>query len=141
MDGCLAVKRRLLLILPLICGPALAQPADDTAARCAEAAERYRAIFGRDAAAEPVKTVLMFKYRFCPATVTVKAGEALRYVNVDRRTSHSVWLKEAGQAESERVFAEGTVDIDTRLPAGAHPVLCGPHWHSDGMTGTIIVEK
>ena len=74
-------------------------------------------------------------------TITIKAGEKLRYINVDKRTSHSVWLKDAGQAESERVFGEGVIDVDTRLPNGEHQVLCGPHWQSDKMIGTIIVEK
>lgn len=134
--------RRALLILAVICAPGLvrAQTGDD-AARCTEAAERYRELYGREFTAEPVRTVLMYKYRFCPATVTIKAGEKLRYINVDKRTSHSVWLKDAGQPESERVFGEGVVDIDTRLPNGEHQVLCGPHWQSDGMIGKIIVEK
>ena len=117
---------------------ARAQEAD---ALCAEAAGRYRDIFSREAASEPVATVLMYKYRCCPAEVRIRAGDRLRYVNVDRRTSHSVWLKDAGQAESERVFSEGIIDIDTRLPVGEHAVLCGPHWQSDHMVGKIIVEK
>ena len=108
---------------------------------CKEAAARYRELYGREAAAEPVKTVLMFKYRFCPENVTIKSGEKLRYINVDKRTSHSVWLKDAGQAESERVFSEGVVEVDTRLPNGEYQVLCGPHWQGDGMIGKIIVEK
>ena len=134
--------RRAPVILAILCaaGLARAQTGDD-AARCAEAAERYRELYGRAFTAEPVRTVLMYKYRFCPANVTIKAGEKLRYVNVDKRTSHSVWLKDAGQPESERVFGEGVIDIDTRLPNGEHQVLCGPHWQSDGMIGKIIVEK
>jgi len=137
--------RRALLIVgtlaALAAGPAAGQPADDTAARCDEAAARYRELFGRDHTSEPVKTVLMYKYRFCPEAVTIKAGEKLRYINVDKRTSHSVWLKDAGQPESERVFGEGVIDVDTRLPNGEHQVLCGPHWQTDRMIGRIIVEK
>jgi len=134
--------RRLLAIFMIAsAGAALAQPTDDTAERCAEAAARYRELYGRDHTAEPVRTVLMYKYRFCPEKVTVKPGEKLRYINVDKRTSHSVWLKDAGQPESERVFYEGVVEVDTRLPNGEHQVLCGPHWETDRMTGTITVEK
>ncbi len=113
----------------------------DDAQICAEAAQRYQEMFSRAAATEPVKTVLMYKYRFCPAEVRVKRGEKLRYVNVDKRTSHSVWLKDGGQAESERVFSGGVVDVDTNLPEGAQEVLCGPHWQSDAMRGKVIVEK
>ena len=131
----------VIAVLMVAGGAAFAQPAEDSAARCAEAGERYKDIYGRDFPAEPVKTVLMYKYRFCPEAVTIKPGEKLRYVNVDKRTSHSVWLKDAGQAESERVFGEGVIDVDTRLPGGEHQVLCGPHWQSDKMVGKIIVEK
>jgi len=106
---------------------------------CKEAAARYRDMFGREAAAEPVRTVLMYKYRFCPELVRIKPGEKLRYVNVDKRTSHSIWLKDAGQKESERVFSEGVIDVDTNLPQGEHDILCGPHWQSDGMRGKVIV--
>lgn len=126
------------LTLAMTAPAALAQEMTEL---CKEAATRYRDLYGREAAAEPVKTVLMYKYRFCPENVTVKTGEKLRYINVDKRTSHSVWLRDAGQAESERVFSEGVVDVDTRLPNGEHQVLCGPHWQSDGMIGKIIVEK
>ena len=128
-----------LLGLAPLAGPLAAQPAKGDV--CPEAEARYAEIFGRAAADEPVRTVLMFKYRFCPADVKVRAGEKLRFVNVDKRTSHSVWLKDAGQPESERVFSEGVIDVDTRLPNGEHQVLCGPHWQSDGMIGKIIVEK
>ena len=121
--------------------PALALAQGVGADVCPEAEARYRELYGRSHTAEPVRTVLMYKYRFCPANVTVKAGERLRYINVDKRTSHSVWLKDAGQSESERVFGEGVIEVDTRLPNGEHQVLCGPHWQSDGMIGTIIVEK
>lgn len=135
------MRGSLAAALMLAGGAAFAQPADDTAQRCAEAAERYREIHGRDAAAEPVRTVLMYKYRFCPDRLSVRRGEKLRFVNVDKRTSHSVWLKDAGQGESERVFGEGAIDVDTNLPTGEHKVLCGPHWQSDGMVGTLIVEE
>ena len=134
------IRRRALfgLVLAMTAPAALAEEMTEL---CKEAAARYRDLYGREAATEPVKTVLMYKYRFCPENVTVKSGEKLRYINVDKRTSHSVWLRDAGQAESERVFSEGVVDVDTRLPNGEHQVLCGPHWQSDGMIGKIIVEK
>ncbi|HRK25540.1 MAG TPA: copper-binding protein [Beijerinckiaceae bacterium] len=135
------MRRLFVPVLISLAAPVLAQPADDTAERCAEAAARYKDLYGRDHTAEPVRTVLMFKYRFCPEKVTVRAGEKLRYINVDKRTSHSVWLKQAGQPESERVFYEGVIEVDTRLPNGDHQVLCGPHWETDRMIGTISVEK
>lgn len=128
-----------LIALALCAGPALGQ--DKGAEICAEAAARYREMFGRDAASEPVKTILMYKYHFCPDLVTAKKGTRLRYVNVDKRTSHSVWLRDDGKPESERVFSGGVIEVDVDLPEGEHEVLCGPHWQSDGMKSKIVVDK
>ena len=131
------MRRVLAVLLPLIF---LATPARaDDAEICAEAAARYKEMFGRDAAAEPVVTVMMFKYRFCPAEITVKKGAKVRYVNIDRRTSHSVWLRDAGLAESDRVFSGEVVEVDATIAAGAHEVLCGPHWEREGMRGRLII--
>ena len=132
---------RALVIL--LCGLALGAPvhAAEDAERCAEASAAYKALTGKDAAADP-GLVLMFKYRFCPESVKVKRGATVRYVNVDKRTSHSVWLKDDGREESERVFQEGVVEVSTiGLADGAHQVLCGPHWERDGMKATIIVGE
>ena len=133
------VRTVLLGLACLLPASAMAQAVGEDV--CPEAEARFRDLYGRNRADEPVKTVLMYKYRFCPADITVKAGEKLRYINVDKRTSHSVWLRDAGQAESERVFGEGVIEVDTRLPNGEHQVLCGPHWQTDKMIGKIIVEK
>lgn len=119
--------------------PAAAQPATDTAAICAEAAQRYRAASGRDAAAEARPVVLMFNYHFCPETVSVKRGATVRFINVDRRTSHSVWLKNAGRPESDRLFSSEHVDVLMDMAAGSHEVLCGPHWEHQHMRGMVIV--
>jgi plastocyanin len=128
-----------LIGLTLCAGPAFGQ--DKAAELCAEAAARYREMFGRDTASEPVKTILMYKYRFCPDVATAAKGDRLRYVNVDKRTSHSVWLRDDGKPESERVFPGGGVEVEVDLPEGEHEVLCGPHWQSDGMKAKIVVGK
>jgi len=125
-----------LAIAALLAGAAVADP---EAERCAEAASAYKALTGKEAASQP-DLVLMYKYRFCPAELKVKRGATVRYVNVDRRTSHSVWLKDAGREESERVFQEGVIEVSTiGLADGRHSVLCGPHWERDGMKAVIIV--
>ena len=127
-----------LLGLAAFAGPALADP---EAERCAEAAAAYKALTGKEAAADP-NLVLMYKYRFCPVTVKVKRGATVRYINVDKRTSHSVWLKADGREESERVFQEGVIEVSTvGLADGEHEVLCGPHWERDGMKAIIIVGE
>jgi plastocyanin len=125
-----------LAIAALIVGAAVADP---EAERCAEAASAYKALTGKEAASEP-DLVLMYKYRFCPAELKVRRGATVRYVNVDKRTSHSVWLRDDGREESERVFQEGVIEVSTiGLADGRHSVLCGPHWERDGMKAVIIV--
>jgi plastocyanin len=69
----------------------------------------------------------------------VKQGATVRWINVDRRTSHSVWFKEAGRGESERAFPEELVEMTIDLPPGEHPYLCGPHWEREGMVGRLRV--
>jgi len=106
---------------------------------CAEAANRYRDIFGRAAQDEPFAVVMMFKDNFCPQSITVTQGSKVRWVNVDKRTSHSVWFKDAGKPESDRVFAEEVVDLTVDWPPGEYPYLCGPHWEKEGMVGRLTV--
>ncbi|MCB2099289.1 MAG: cupredoxin domain-containing protein [Rhodobacterales bacterium] len=127
-----------ILVVPLAAIPAGPAQAADKAAVCAEARERYAAMEGIDKAPANTETVLMYKYTFCPQTLTVKAGTTVRFLNVDKRTSHSVWFKEAGQAESDRLFPEEMYSL-TLQDAGTYPYLCGPHWKQEGMTGTLTV--
>lgn len=107
---------------------------------CAEAAGRYRQMTGKAPAEEPFVAILMYRDIFCPESLVVKQGTRLRWINVDRRTSHSVWLREAGRAESERVFPEEVVDMVVDLPPGQYPYICGPHV-ADGMTGKLTVTE
>lgn len=104
---------------------------------CAEAEARYVELFGQpSAAAEGVSVVTMYKYNFCPATLEVPLGTTVRWVNVDKRTSHSVKVGDA--AESDRVFPEETIEF-TFLTEGAQDYLCGPHWETQKMIGMVTV--
>ena len=105
---------------------------------CAKADERYKKLYP-EAKDEGVVIVKLYKYTFCPCNVTVKPGTTVRWVNVDRRTSHSVWLKEAGEKESERFFPEEQWEFPFTTP-GKYPYLCGPHWEQDDMTGYVEVK-
>ena len=104
---------------------------------CAEAEQRYKKLYP-DAKDGKVVIVKTYKYTFCPPQVTVKVGSTVRWINVDKRTSHSVWLKESGVAESERFFPEETFEF-TFLSPGTFPYLCGPHWKDDDMRGVVLV--
>jgi len=112
---------------------------------CEKAEQRYRKIYGRpssDLLKDGIHVVKMYKYTFCPPQVTIRQGESVRWVNVDRRTSHSVWFRDEGKPESDRIFPdpEEKVEMKFDLPPGEYPYLCGPHWQSDGMIGKVIVK-
>ncbi len=129
--------QHLLPALLLLAAPALA---DDTAELCAEAEDRYVELFGQPSSAvEDAEVVLMYKYTFCPVELTIKAGTTVRWVNVDKRTSHSVLLKDGSAPESDRLFPEESVDL-TFLTPGPQDYLCGPHWETQNMIGMITVE-
>ena len=112
---------------------------------CEEAEQRYRKIYGQPSDAlkdKGIHVVKMYKYTFCPPSVTIKQGETVRWVNVDKRTSHSVWFRDEGKEESERIFPdpEEKVEMKFDLPPGEYPYLCGPHWQTEGMVGKVIVK-
>ena len=119
--------------------PAQAGNNDDTAAICATAEERYVEMFGHPSAQEDgVTVVTMYKYNFCPAQITVPVGTTVRWVNVDKRTSHSVLVKGSGVPESDRAFPEESIEF-TFLMAGEQDYLCGPHWETQNMIGMVTV--
>ncbi len=138
-----------LLILSAICaGISLlsgalsdAHASDERRARiCASAEKRYQTLFSSPSADEDVAIVLMYKYTFCPSKISIRRGATIRWVNVDKRTSHSVWLKGPGNTESDRLFGEEQVEITFDGPAGDYPYLCGPHWKEEGMIGMVTVQ-
>lgn len=105
---------------------------------CAEAAERFKELYPNFKPETGVVIVHAYKYNFCPVNLTVKKGMKVRWVNVEKRTSHSVWLKDAGVAESPRLFPEEIWE-HTFTASGAYPYLCGPHWKQENMRGYVKV--
>ena len=105
-----------------------------------EAESRYQENFGNEKLSPNTVVVKLYKYNFCPKNLTVKPGTTVRWINVDSRTSHSVWPKEAGIAESERFFPDEFFEIKFD-DEGTYPYLCGPHWKQEGMVGTLTVAK
>ncbi|MCW9034832.1 MAG: plastocyanin/azurin family copper-binding protein [Alphaproteobacteria bacterium] len=107
---------------------------------CEKAAARYQELFGKEKLPDNTVVVTTYKFNFCPKTITVKPGTTVRWVNVDKRTSHSVWPKEANMPESERFFPDESFEIKFD-DEGTYPYLCGPHWERDGMIGNVKVTK
>lgn len=141
---------RNCLIIGLACaafaclGTGIANAADEIDAKekkiCEKAEQRYQKIFGKPSADEDVTIVKMYKYKFCPRNIVVKPGQKVRWVNVDKRTSHSIWFKDQGKPESGRLFGEENVEMTIDLPAGNQPYICGPHFERDKMAGSITVS-
>lgn len=107
---------------------------------CAEAEERYVELIGHPSAEEDgVTVVTMYKYNFCPSEITVPVGTTVRWVNVDKRTSHSVLVKNSGLPESDRAFPEEIIEFTFLVP-GPQDYLCGPHWEVQNMIGRVTVD-
>lgn len=130
---------RLIAAL-LICGAGGAVAEDEDLARlCAEAEDRYVDLFGAPSSeAEGVTVVKMYDYRFCPGEITVAVGNTVRWVNVDKRTSHSVIVGDL--PESDRAFPEEHIEHTFTEP-GETEILCGPHWERRDMIAKVVVEE
>lgn len=82
------------------------------------------AAFGA-AAAETV-TVGIQDYKYAPATLTVKVGTTVKWVNHERRTTHSILFTGPGGFESERIFPGESWERRFDQP-GTYAYTCGPH--------------
>lgn len=79
--------------------------------------------------------VTIREYRFEPATVTVRPGDTVRWVNGEKRVSHSIYFTNPA-LESDRLFP-GESWSRTFTEAGRQPYHCGPH---PEMEGVVVVE-
>lgn len=86
------------------------------------------------AAAATVNMVAGNKYD--PATVTVKAGEAVRFVNGDS-VIHDVKFQQG--ESSPAVMNTGDTWTRTFDTAGNYPYICTYH-EAEGMVGTVTVQ-
>ena len=78
--------------------------------------------------------VQIFKYAYTPAELTIKPGDTVTWLNVEKRVSHSVVFSATGE-ESERFFP-GEQWSRTFDQAGRFDYRCGPH---PEMKGVVIV--
>jgi plastocyanin len=77
------------------------------------------------------------EYQFLPPTLEIQVGDSVRWVNHEKRTSHSVLFPPAQGGESERFFPgeSWTKRFDT---PGQFAYRCGPH---PDMAGTVVVGE
>ncbi len=126
-------------VLVLGAGAAFAASPEEQQVICADAAKRYEELFGHPQQTANPPVVAMFKHTFCPAHLSVKQGSTIRFVNVDKRTTHSFWFRDAGRPESERFLSGEGATMTMDLPPGEHTYLCGPHWEHEKMIGRITI--
>ncbi len=78
--------------------------------------------------------VQILKYAYTPAELTIKPGDTVTWLNVEKRVSHSIVFIATGE-ESERFFP-GEQWSRTFDQAGRFDYRCGPH---PEMKGVVIV--
>lgn len=94
------------------------------------------ALFSLAAPAQETSEVRIEGYRFRPPEVRIRAGDSVRWVNREKRTSHSVLFPAEGGLESERLFPDES--WERRFDqAGRYEYHCGPH---PEMKGVVLVE-
>lgn len=86
------------------------------------------------AAAQAVVEVKIDKNTFVPERVVVKPGTTVRWINAERRTTHSVLFPEE-KLESERLLPGESWERRFERP-GLYPYTCGPH---PEMKGVVVV--
>jgi plastocyanin len=79
-----------------------------------------------------VVEVKIESYKFQPEKLTVKAGTTVKWTNNEKRASHSIWFKNEGIPESERMFSGESWERTFDKP-GTYPYTCGPHPEMNGI--------
>lgn len=85
--------------------------------------------------AQQTHEVAIRDYKFEPATLHIKVGDTVRWVNNEKRTSHSVLFLGTVGLESDRLFPGESWQRVFDKP-GTYPYSCGPH---PEMRGTVVV--
>jgi plastocyanin len=93
------------------------------------------ALLSFSATAQTTAEVRIEGYKFLPPEVTIRSGDFVRWVNGEKRTSHSVLFPAEGGIESERLFPDESWQRHFTKP-GRYEYTCGPH---PEMKGVVIV--
>lgn len=93
--------------------------------------------FSCTASAQQTVEVVVENYRFEPRELRLRPGDTVRWINREKRTSHSVLFPQENGLESERFFP-GESWQRTFSAAGDYPYTCGPH---PEMKGRVVVAE
>lgn len=88
------------------------------------------------ALAQQTVEVSIRDYRFSPSEIRIRAGDTVKWINRENRTSHSVLFPGENGLESERMFPQEHWQRRFEQP-GSYSYRCGPH---EEMKGTVLVE-
>ena len=83
-------------------------------------------------AAAPMVDVTIADYKYQPERLVVKSGTTVRWLNQERRTTHSILFTGPGGFESERIFPGESWERRFDKP-GLYPYTCGPHPEMKGV--------
>jgi len=75
-------------------------------------------------------------YKYEPADLKIKVGTSVKWINNEKRVSHSVLFTGAGGFESERFFPGDSWQRTFDKP-GIYPYTCGPHPEMKGRIEVI----
>ena len=95
------------------------------------------ALFSCSVLAQQVVEVRIENYKFVPAEISIKLGDSVRWVNREKRTSHSVVFPAENGLESERMFPDESW-LRRFDKAGRYDYHCGPH---PEMKGSVVVAE
>jgi plastocyanin len=103
---------------------------------CLKRAPGLLALASVCALAQQTVEVSIQDYKFVPAEVRIRAGDTVKWINREKRTSHSVLFAAENGLESERMFPQEHWQRIFTKP-GTYPYRCGPH---EEMKGVVHVE-
>lgn len=83
----------------------------------------------------PVVEVRVENYHYVPSEIRVKVGTAVKWINDEKRVSHSILFRGPQGFESERFFPGETWQRVFDKP-GRYEYSCGPH---PEMRGVVVV--
>ena len=95
------------------------------------------ALVSFSALAEQTFEVNIEKYTFTPQEINIRVGDTVKWVNREKRTSHSVIFPQEDGRESERFFPDESWQRQFTQP-GNYPYHCGPH---PEMKGLVVVSE
>jgi plastocyanin len=83
------------------------------------------ALWPLGAAAQTVEVSIQ-DYKYLPASLKIKAGTTVKWINNEKRTTHSILFTGPGGFESERIFPGESWQRKFEQP-GSFAYTCGPH--------------